>query len=597
MRVGTFWKPGLVDKSRTIAYFSMEIGSDPRIATYSGGLGILAGDTLKACADLCLPIVGVTLLSEKGYFKQKLDSDGNQIEESDEWDIQDLLFKIPTKVTVRAEGRDIVVQAWEGAIETIYGCDVPIYYLDTNVPENDSYDRTLTSHLYGGDRRYRILQEAILGIGGVKMLDALGLKGIEKYHMNEGHCSFLTVELLKRYPTGVQTGSLRDQYDFEAVRRQCIFTTHTPVPAGHDVFERSMIESVFQGDIPVWDLEECYHNGRFNMTLLALNFAYYANAVSKVHGEVTPAMFPGFPLDSITNGVHLPTWTAKEFHSLFDKCAPGWVREPDTLRNITAVKDEEVWNAHMCAKKRLIDYVNKNCGTDLDPEVFTIGFARRATPYKRATLVFRDIEELLRINREVGTIQIVFAGKAHPNDGMGKDLIREIVAVAKRLEGKLKVAFVDNYNMNLGQMITSGVDVWLNTPQRPLEASGTSGMKAAANGVPNLSVLDGWWVEGCIEGVTGWGIGPMPDEKLTLSSDEEDAKSLYNKLEKEVLPCFYKRRSDWIRIMKNSIAFNAPVFNTIRMVYQYTTHAYFLGSSGFVVGRGTLGCVWIRGIS
>ena len=595
MKLGTFWKAGVKDHSRTIAYFSMEIGTDPRISTYSGGLGILAGDTLKACADLCIPVLGVTLLSEKGYFRQRIDESGSQCEEEDAWKVRDLLTLLPVKVAVQAEGRTIQVQAWEGAISTVYGCDVPIYYLDTNIAENDEFDRTLTWHLYGGDQRYRILQELVLGVGGVRLLDALGFQGLERYHMNEGHCSFLVIELLKRHALAAQEGGLRERYDFEAVRKSCIFTTHTPVPAGHDVFERSLVESVFREYLPFWELEECYHNGRFNMTLLALNFSYYANAVSRVHGEVTPAMFPGFPMDSITNGVHLPTWTAPEFHEIFDSCSPGWVREPDTLRMVISAKNDEVWAAHVAAKRRLIDYVNKACGSDLDYETFTIGFARRATPYKRATLLFRFLEDLLRIHRDVGPIQVVYAGKAHPRDGMGKDLIREIVSVSKKLKGQLNVVFVENYDMTLGQYLTSGADVWLNTPQRPLEASGTSGMKAAANGVPNLSVLDGWWVEGCIEGVTGWGIGPKPDSQLSSSNDDDDARSLLAKLEHDVLPCFYKRRADWVQIMKNSIAFNAPVFNTIRMVYQYITHAYFLGTSGFVVGRGTLGCVWVRG--
>jgi len=593
--MGKHWKPGLVDESRTIAYFSMEIGVDPRIPTYSGGLGILAGDTLKACADLCIPIVGVTLLSEKGYFLQRIGVGGEQIELENTWDVAELLTLLPVKVVVQAEGRSITIQAWEGAIETQYGCDVPIYYLDTNVPENSEYDRTLTSYLYGGDRRYRILQEVVLGIGGVKMLKALGYQGIERYHMNEGHSAFAVIELLRNNPSGKQEGPISERYNTEAVRKQCIFTTHTPVPAGHDVFEAGLVRSVFEGYFPVWEMGECFHDGLFNMTLLALNYSYYANAVSKLHGVVTPAMFPGFPMDSITNGVHLPTWVSGEMKKLFDKYAPGWVREPDTLRCMITVPNEEVWEAHASAKRRLIDFVNHQTNAGMDFETFTIGFARRATPYKRATLVFRNVDDLIRIHQSVGPVQIIFGGKAHPQDTAGKKLIRDVFRVIEQLKGHIKIAFVQNYDMYLGQMMTAGVDLWLNTPMRPLEASGTSGMKAAANGIPNLSVLDGWWVEGCIEGVTGWGIGPMPDTKLSNSNDDEDARDLLRKLKEEVLPCYYRRREQWIQVMKNSIAFNAPVFNTIRMVYQYITHAYFLGTSGFVVGRGTLGCVWIRG--
>lgn len=591
----TFWKPNAIDRSRTIAYFSMEIGIDPRIPTYSGGLGILAGDTLKACADLCIPVVGVTLLSEKGYFLQRIDVGGNQIELENTWDVRELLKPIPVKIEVQAEGRQIIVQAWEGIISTVWGVDVPVYYLDTNVDGNNDYDRTITSYLYGGDRRYRILQEVVLGIGGVRLLRALRYEGLERYHMNEGHTAFLILELLKNSPTGRADGSIADRYDVEAVRRQCIFTTHTPVPAGHDVFDPGLVESVFRDYFPVWDLHECYHNGQFNMTLLALNYSYYANAVSKLHGDVTPAMFPGFPLDSITNGVHLPSWTAKEFHTLFHKYAPGWVREPDTLRRIVSVPNAEIWEAHMSAKKRLIDFVNTQTNAGMEYDTFTIGFARRATPYKRATLVFRNVQELIRIHSAVGPIQIVFGGKAHPQDTAGKKLIRDVFRVIENLRGHIKVAFVQNYDMYLGHLMTSGVDLWLNTPMRPLEASGTSGMKAAANGIPNLSVLDGWWVEGCLEGVTGWGIGPMPNPPLNSSDDDEDAKDLLRKLEHQVLPCYYKNRDQWIQIMKNSIAFNAPVFNSTRMVYQYITHAYFLGSSGFVVGRETLNCVWVKG--
>ena len=591
----TFWREGSADFSRTIAYFSMEIGFDPRIPTYSGGLGILAGDTLKACADLCIPVVGITLLSEKGYFLQRIDVGGNQIELENPWQINELLTLLPVAVKVRAEGREILVQAWEGIISTHCGCDVPVYYLDTNLDGNSDYDRTITSYLYGGDRRYRILQEVVLGLGGVKMLAALGFKGIERYHLNEGHTAFLILELLKTHARGRQHGGIEECFDVEAVKRQCVFTTHTPVPAGHDVFEPALVHSVLGEYFPVQQLAQCYHEGAFNMTLLALNFSYYCNAVSKMHGEVTPAMFPGYPMDSITNGVHLPTWIADEFHELFDKYAAGWVREPDSLRSLISAPEPEIWAAHAAAKRRLINFVNSQSDVGMEEGVFTIGFARRATPYKRATLIFRDLAELVRINGSAGPLQIVFGGKAHPQDAAGKKIISEVFQVIERLRGSIKVAFLENYDMYLGKLLTSGVDIWLNTPLRPLEASGTSGMKAAANGVPNLSVLDGWWVEGCIEGLTGWGIGPPPGCGLPDSDDAQDAQDMLHKLESEILPCYYRDRRRWIQIMKNSIVFNAPVFNTVRMVYQYITHAYFLGISGFVVGRGTLGCVWIRG--
>ena len=546
-----------------IAYFSMEIGINEHIPTYSGGLGILAGDTLKSCADLNVPIVGVTLLSEQGYFHQKIDRDGNQIELPINFNINDFLTLLPSKTSVTIEDRTVHIRIWSYLVKGVNGYIVPVFFLDTNVEKNSEADREITKHLYGGDNKYRLTQEIVLGIGGVRAIQALGYKTIDKYHMNEGHAALGTLELFNR------------EKNVEKVREQCVFTTHTPVAAGHDQFDLSFARPMLGEILPDSILNEVVYENRLNMTRLALFFSHYVNGVAKKHGEVSRLMFPGYSIDSITNGVHTPTWVSDPFQRLFDKHIPGWRSDPYILRSAFSIDKTEVWDAHIDAKKKLIDFVNNRYNVGMNYDHFTIGFARRQTPYKRPDLVISDPNRLNEIAEKVGPIQIIYAGKAHPQDGLGKETIKRIFNTMKSMHGKVKIVYIHNYDMTIGKMMTAGVDIWLNTPRRPKEASGTSGMKAAHNGVPHFSTLDGWWLEGHIENITGWSIGPEKTEE-EASDDEIDRDDLYKKLESWVIPKFYKDRDNWIRTMRSCIAINASFFNTNRMVQQYVLNAYFM---------------------
>jgi len=548
-----------------IAYFSMEIGIDAHIPTYSGGLGVLAGDTLRSCADLGVPIVGVTLLSEKGYFFQRLDDEGNQIEMPVEWSTDDFLRLLPTQVSVPIEGREVRIRHWEYVITGISGHQVPVYFLDTNIPENDPSDRQITSFLYGGDHRYRLCQEIILGIGGTRMIEALDYKSIQKYHMNEGHAALLILELSKQ-----------SKNDMELVREKCVFTTHTPVPAGHDRFPKSLVRSLLGGYLSDEEIDRISPGDELNMTRLALDHSTYINGVARRHGEISRNMFPGYPIDSITNGVHHIFWTCESFRELFDRHISGWRTDPFALRSGLAIPREEIWAAHFEAKKKLIDLVNQRENAGMDYDFFTLGFARRATQYKRSDLLFTDIQRLIDIVAKSGPIQIVYAGKAHPNDWQGKEAIKHIFNAMKGLKGHIRMVYLQNYDIDLARLIVAGVDVWLNNPQKPHEASGTSGMKACLNGIPSLSVLDGWWMEGHIENVTGWAIGAGLVGSENPSDHSRDIDDLYDKLEKVVVPMYYGNRDVWIEIMQHCIAINASFFNSHRMVQQYVLNAYFI---------------------
>ncbi|MBN2368047.1 alpha-glucan family phosphorylase [Candidatus Woesearchaeota archaeon] len=565
------------DKSiRSILYFSMEIGLDEKIHTYSGGLGVLAGDTIKTFADLIVPVVAITLVSRKGYFEQQLRS-GQQTEQYLEWHPEKLMKLMPEKIVINLEGRDVVVQAWEYKVKGIKGFEVPVYFLDTNLPENNPEDQRLTDHLYGGDSRYRIKQEAILGIGGVRMIDALGYRKIRKYHMNEGHSAFLTLELLRETDTEGEQDPYK-KYDVQAVKDKCVFTTHTPVPAGHDQFHKDDVNQILGNFIDPEFLKDFFFDDKLNMTLLALSNSEYINGVAQKHTEVSKSMFPGYAISSITNGVHSNTWTSDEFKKLYDTHMPGWREDPYNLRYALSISRKEIWDAHLAVKKKMVDYVNSITKAGFNYETLTLGFARRSTPYKRADLIFHDINKLLEIHNNIGKIQIVMAGKAHPKDGGGKDLIKRIFDISKELDGKIKVVYLENYDMQMAKIIISGVDVWMNTPRRPLEASGTSGMKAAHNGVPHFSILDGWWIEGHVENVTGWSIGRKAKKGSNsdeLISDEQDAEDLYLKLGEVLVPMFYDNWDKWTEIMRHSIAFNASFFNTHRMVHQYVLNSYF----------------------
>jgi starch phosphorylase len=564
-----------MNEPRSIAYFSMEIALEPGMPTYSGGLGILAGDTVRSAADLKVPLIAVTLLHRRGYFYQRLDASGWQREEPVEWVVDDFCESLPQKASVTLEGRNVLLRAWKYEVQGISGYTIPVFLLDSNLPENDEQDRRLTDVLYGGDPRYRLAQEVILGIGGVRMLRALGYDRIERFHMNEGHSSLLTLELLHEEQNHSGRSSITLD-ETEAVRKKCVFTTHTPVAAGHDQFPMDLVHQVVGHHEVFTTLREIFCcEELLNLTFLALNLSGYVNGVAKKHGEVSRLMFSDYEIDAITNGVHAATWTSAPFQRLYDRYIPGWRQDNFSLRYALSVPKEEIWQAHMEAKKELMSYVNRHTNTGMDLDLLTLGFARRATPYKRWDLLFNDLDRLKTIAQSTGPFQIIYSGKAHPRDEEGKALIRRIFQVKESLKKEIKIAYLENYDMEIGKLMTSGEDIWLNTPQPPMEASGTSGMKAALNGVPSLSILDGWWIEGHIEGITGWSIGENARGTHEPHDSTKDALSLYQKLEEVILPLFYNHRDRFVEVMRHAIAINGSFFNTQRMLQQYVVNAYF----------------------
>jgi starch phosphorylase len=577
---------------RKIAYFSMEIALESAIPTYSGGLGVLAGDTIRSAADLQVPMVAISLLHRAGHFQQRFDATGWQMEEPAEWKVEEFLTEMPARTAVSIEGRKVCLRCWKYQVQGITGYSVPVYLLDADLPENSEWDRKVTSVLYGGDSRYRLCQEVVLGMGGVRMLRALGYDRFERFHLNEGHASLLALELLQEEVRKAERDHITVN-DLASVRKKCIFTTHTPVPAGHDQFPLSALGATlgFREDLSdVLDADMAAHvfgrhephggnksadhpQAMLNMTYLGLNLSRYVNGVAKKHGEVSRLMFKGYHIDAITNGVHAATWASPHFQALYDRHITDWRQDNFSLRHAESIPEAGIWEAHTRAKAELLTYINEELKPPMKPEAFTIGFARRVTAYKRADLLFTDLECLKRIARQGGGLQLIFAGKAHPGDQEGKRLIRRILELKEELKESIAIAFLPNYDLGIAKLITSGVDLWLNTPQAPLEASGTSGMKAALNGIPSLSVVDGWWVEGLIEGVTGWAIGA--EKRSEASGGAWDAVSLYEKLERVIMPMYYDDRSRFVGIMRHTIAVNGSFFNTQRMLQQYVLSAYF----------------------
>ncbi len=602
----------------TIAYFSAEFGIAECLPFYSGGLGVLAGDHLKSASELGLPLVGVGLAYKVGYLAQYLNADGWQQEAYRENDFYNMPLEReldaanrPLLVSVPFPGREVKLQIWRAQVGR-----VPLYLLDSNVPENAPEDQRITYQLYGGDKETRIQHEIVLGIGGVRALRVLGIQP-DVCHINEGHAAFLAVERVRQL--------MKERgLDFESARRvissSSIFTTHTPVPAGFDVFDPPLMRKYFEAytadlGIPFETLlalgqETPGESARsFNMALFAVRNSTYRNAVSKLHGEVTRKMWaaewkgypePEVPVDHVTNGIHTRTWISVEMRTLLNRyLGPGWSDNPadfDAWKQVNQIPDEELWRTHMASKERLVNFardhvakqVKNRGGSNVDtqearrilaPNRLTIGFARRFAAYKRATLLLRDPARLKRIIRSVDMpVQFIFAGKAHPADSAGKELIKQLAHFAKDPEVRGSVAFLENYDMSVARPLVQGVDVWLNTPRRPLEASGTSGMKAAANGVLNLSVFDGWWVEG-FDSEVGWSIGAGEVYEDPEYQDEVEANALYDLLEREVVPLYYRRGSEglpsaWIAKMKASIRRLAPVFNTNRMVGEYAERYY-----------------------
>jgi len=560
--------PALFDiSSRKIAYFSMEIALAKALPTYSGGLGMLAGDTLRSAADTGVPLVAISLTHRRGYFEQHLDSQGQQTESDVIWSPETTLPSANQTITITLQGREITLRAWRFDVVGHTGHIIPVFLLDSDVEGNDPWDRRLTDHLYGGDTYYRLCQEAILGLGGIHLLHALDMQP-EVCHMNEGHAALLAIGLLEARiaPSPLSTAT---EADAEAVKQQCIFTTHTPVPAGHDKFGPDQMRQVLGADrSSTIERFGCLHNDLLNMTYLALRFSRYVNGVAMLHGKVSQQMFPEYTIHSITNGVHAATWLSKPFQQLLDREVPEWRHDNQYFRSVYGIEPEVIEATHLPSKLRLITTVKQRTGVDLDPNVLTLGFARRVATYKRASLILHSPERLIEIANRIGGLQILMAGKAHPADNAGKGLIRDIFATAAKLESsKLRILYLENYDWDLGEQLTNGVDVWLNTPLRPYEASGTSGMKAALNGVPSLSVLDGWWVEGCAENITGWAIENCEDEGI-------EAERVYAKLENSVDPAFADK-ARWACIRRHCIAINGTYFNTHRMLGQYVSNAYY----------------------
>jgi starch phosphorylase len=565
-----------MNSERLIAYFTMEIALEKGMPTYAGGLGILAGDTILTAADMKLPMVAVTLLPRKGYFYQRLDQSGWQSEDPVSWVPGDFLEELAPHVEVTIDTHKVQLRAWQYDVKGPGDHTVPVLFLDADLPANEPWFRSLTDQLYGGDWYYRLCQEIILGIGGLRMLRALDHRAIQRFHLNEGHSSLLGIELLEERRRAVGRQEITDE-DVAAVRAQCVFTTHTPVAAGHDKFPMDIATRVI-GLSPEFLKREhllCCDEV-FNMTYLALNLSGYVNGVTRKHSEVARLMFAGHEFDAITNGVHPERWTSPALQQLFDKHIPRWRHDPYNLRYALSIPEPEIWQAHLLAKRTLIEHVNRETNAGMDADHLTLGFARRAAPYKRGGLPVSDIERLKQIAHKAGPIQIVYAGKAHPGDDTGKSIIQRIYKAREALTGEVRIAYLVNYDIELAQMLTAGVDVWLNTPIPPMESSGTSGMKAALNGVPSLSILDGWWLEGCIEGVTGWAIDGAPTQGDARDRWESDAASLYAKLESTVAPLFYKNRDNFIGVMKQAIALNGSFFNTRRMLQQYVSKAYFV---------------------
>jgi alpha-glucan phosphorylase-like protein len=546
----------------TVAYFTMEIALGREIPTFAGGLGVLAADIMRSCSDLKVPAAFISICWQYGYLKQHIDLDGTQTYEDIRWDPSAYMQRLPEKVIVEIEGRPVTVGCW------IFGClseeevCVPVFFLDTNLPENRPEDRCITEHLYGGDGTMRLKQEIVLGIGGMRMLRALGYEDIGTYHMNEGHAAFLTLELLK------ERG-----YRDENVRPSCVFTTHTPIAAGHDMFDYDLAYRVV-GEMLPWHIRQLAGEHKLSMTHLAMHLSRICFAVSRVHATVTHTLFPGESFDYVTNGIHAITWASPEIQQLFDSAVPGWRADPALLTShCRDLPDDGLWAAHQAAKKRLIDHVNEHTLVPFDTSHLTIASARRVVSYKRPELLYTNLERLKEVC--CGRVQIIHAGNAHPADSFGQDVIRRMIERSQKLKDCVKIVYLENYNPDLAKLLVAGADIWLNTPMRLHEASGTSGMKAALNGTINLSALDGWWIEGFEKDPqAGWRMGPLasalnPDDTRTM-----DAEDLYTQLQYSVIPeYYYKDRVRWLRRMKRSIGL-AGHFNTHRVVKEYLLKAW-----------------------
>lgn len=555
-----------------IAYLSMEIALEDRLRSYAGGLGVLAGDILKSAADLSYKMVGVTILSDKGYFDQEI-IDGKQVSipESD-YDFSKLR-RIDEVISVNIGDETVKVGAWEYLITGVDGSIVPVYFLDTNIEPNQGANKHITSFLYGGNNDYRLKQEIVLGIGGVKLLEKLGYK-LDKYHLNEGHNSLAAAYLCLQIE-GVDIADKVNQN-----KERIVFTNHTPIKAGNDSFSLSDMTRYLPDFSELLSLYSD-NNSSVNMTKLGMSLAGFSSGVSKPHRKVLLEMFPGFKIGSINNGIDPNYWASDHMSKLFDKNISGWKKDNSLLAKAKKISLSDIASAHDHAKSSLISYVNDKAGVKLSESVFTIGFARRFAPYKRSGMILSDMDRLLGIHKKM-PIQIIYAGKAHPQDELGQKIISDILQKAKEYQEDIKIVFLEDYGISLAKLLVSGCDIWLNNPLPYLEASGTSGMKAAVNGVPQLSTKDGWWVEGYKRGKTGWSFGESVSHSESgsqeefISSTEADAPEMYSLLEDVILPIFYDNPKKWQKIMRSAIAINGSSFSSQNTVKGYAKRAYGL---------------------
>jgi starch phosphorylase len=546
----------------TVANFVMEIGIKNEIPTYSGGLGVLAGDAAFSFADLGLPAVFVTLLYKMGYTSQKLDLFAGQIDSDSPWDYRELLTPLGTYVDVQLAGKVQKVGAWQYLISGKR--EVPVLFLDTDVEGNDPATREITDRLYGGDHWHRLMQEMVLGIGGYRMLQALG-RTVDIYHLNESHAALLVVELKRAHR------------EMTEVKKRCVFTAHTPVPAGYDAFPVAMMKDAFKRyDWVDWDAEAT-PEGKVDLSRLAVKYSSVTNAVSLKHHYVSKRVLNHGKIEFVTNGVYHRRWIHHELKRLFDAYIPGWEETPALLIRAMGLPTRAFESAHLQAKSEMLDMLYRSTGRQFSRGDLTVGLAKRVTAYKRNDLILADLDRLIGIAENHGTIQVIMAGKAHPRDDVGKAVLRNILHKIEKLKtqtDKVRVAYLENYDIDAAKYLVSGCDVWLNNPIRPLEACGTSGMKAAVNGVLNFSVHDGWWLEGGVEGVNGWGIGRRAPWDDLAEGGESDLEDIYRKLSEAILPMYYNETAKWSAMGKNSIATVGPIFNSYRMINDYETRIY-----------------------
>ena len=555
-------------KNIKVAYFSMEIMLENDIATYAGGLGMLAGDILRSMADMEIPAIGITVAFNNGYTNQIINNDGTQQFLPSEWVKNDQLSMQSETVKIKVDGRDLTISCYRYDIVSPRGFIVPVFLLTTDFFENTDDQKYYTKYLYDHDKKIRLIQEVILGIGGIKMLRELGYSSIENFHMNDGHCAFLTLEVLRE-----------QNYDMQKTKSQCCFTTHTPVPAGRDQFDYDVAYETLGDYIPL-NIRELAGNDVLDMPQLAWSLSKYTNGVSQKHGQVSSDMFHA-KIDYITNGVHPATWLSPVTQEIFDRYLPEWRAHITSLENIATIPDSALDTMLSINKKNLVDYINtyldkkEDAGSRFETDILTIGFGRRCVSYKRPDLIFHDLKRLLRIG--IGKIQIVYAGKTHPDDGEAAGILKKIIEYRNKFSQVMSIVYLENYSPSMSKILTAGCDVWLNNPLIPMEASGTSGMKAAMNGTLNFSIMDGWIPEGVeMEPESTFMIGGMPDQQSNLypqRNDDMDADHLYKTLESQVIPIYYGSKDAWMKKVRASIKLGA-YFNTERVVKQYLEKAW-----------------------